>query len=64
MTHRRLDGKKIAILIDNDFEEVEMTKPRDSFNEAGAETFIVSPQQSTVRARNLSLSPGNARERL
>jgi protease I len=54
MTHHPLHEKKIAILIDNGFEEVEMTKPRTALNEAGAETFIVSPQQSTVRAWNFT----------
>ncbi len=54
MTHHPLHGKKIAILIDNGFEEVEMTKPRTALNEAGAETFIVSPQQSKVRAWNFT----------
>src|ERR1700730_13844838 len=50
MTHQPLKGKKVAILIDNGFEEVEMTKPRIALGEAGAETAIVSPQQSRVRA--------------
>jgi protease I len=50
MTHHPLHGKKVAILIDNGFEEVEMTKPRAALDEAGAETAIVSPQKSTVRA--------------
>jgi protease I len=50
MTHQPLKGKKVAILIDNGFEEVEMTKPRIALGEAGAETAIVSPQQSSVRA--------------
>jgi protease I len=50
MAHHPLHGKKIAILIDNGFEEVEMTKPRAALDEAGAETSIVSPQESTVRA--------------
>jgi protease I len=54
MTHHPLHGKKVAILIDNGFEEVEMTKPRAALGEAGAETTIVSPQQSRVRAWNFT----------
>lgn len=50
ITHHPLHGKKVAILIENGFEEVEMTKPRTALDEAGAETIIVSPQRSTVRA--------------
>ncbi len=45
-----LKGKKVAILIENGFEEVEMTKPREALREAGADTAIVSPQKNKVRA--------------
>jgi protease I len=54
MTHHPLHGKKVAILIDNGFEEVEMTKPRAALDEACAETAIVSPQRITVRAWNFT----------
>jgi deglycase len=39
---RKLDGKKVAILVTDGFEQVEMTKPREALDEAGAETKIVS----------------------
>jgi protease I len=39
---RKLDGKKVAILVTDGFEQVEMTKPREPLDEAGAETKIVS----------------------
>ena len=39
---RKLDGKKVAILVADGFEQVEMTKPREALDEAGAETKIVS----------------------
>jgi protease I len=54
MTKEALKGSRIAILIDNGFEEVEMTKPRQALDEAGAETHIVSPQDRKVRAWNLT----------
>ena len=38
----RLNGKKVAILVTDGFEQVEMTKPREALDEAGAETKIVS----------------------
>jgi deglycase len=38
----KLDGKKVAILVADGFEQVEMTKPREALEEAGAETKIVS----------------------
>ncbi len=48
-----LKGLNVAILVDNGFEQVEMTEPRKALDEAGAQTRIVSPQNSRVRAWNL-----------
>ena len=45
----KLDGKKVAILVTDGFEQVEMTKPRDALEEAGAETKIVSPKGGKFR---------------
>lgn len=45
----KLDGKRVAILIANGFEQVEMTEPRRALQEAGAETEIVSPADGRVR---------------
>jgi protease I len=47
---RELKGKKVAILVEKGFEEVEMTEPRKALEDAGAETRIVSPQEGSVRA--------------
>ena len=32
---RKLEGKKVAILVADGFEQVEMTKPRDALQEVG-----------------------------
>lgn len=45
-----LKGKKVAILTENGFEEVELTSPKKALEEAGAEVEIVSPQKSKVKA--------------
>lgn len=45
-----LKGLRIAILVDNGFEQVEMTKPKKALEDAGAETRIVSPQHDQVRS--------------
>jgi len=45
----KLDGKKVAILVADGFEQVEMTKPREALEEAGAETKIVSPQSGQIQ---------------
>ena len=34
----KLEGKKVAILVADGFEQVEMTKPRQALDDAGAET--------------------------
>src|SRR4051812_17579039 len=43
-----LDGKKVAILVENGFEQVELAEPKRALEEAGAKTQIVSPQNGTV----------------
>lgn len=45
-----LTGKKIAMLTEDGFEEVELTSPKRALEAAGAEVRIVSPQKDRVRA--------------
>src|SRR3954471_13872758 len=47
-----LNGKKVAILVAEGFEQVEMTGPRKALQEAGAETQIVSPAKDEVQGWN------------
>src|SRR5258707_9736715 len=47
-----LKGKKIAILTENGFEEVELTSPRRALEDAGARVDIISPQKDKVKAWN------------
>lgn len=49
---QKLQGINIAILVTNGFEQVEMTKPRQAFNDAGASTYIISPAGERVRGWN------------
>jgi protease I len=44
-----LSGLKVAILVADGFEQVEMTEPRKALQEAGAETQIVSPARRQVQ---------------
>jgi protease I len=48
----KLSGKKVAILTENGFEEVELTSPMKALRDAGAVVHIVSPQKESVRAWN------------
>lgn len=47
---KKLDGKRVAILVSKGFEQVELTEPRKALDEAGARTEIVSPEDGKVRA--------------
>ena len=48
----KLNGKIVAILTENGFEEVELTSPKKALEEAGATVHIVSPQKGRVKAWN------------
>jgi len=47
---KSLAGKKVAIITENGFEEVELTSPKKALEDAGAIVQIVSPQQKKVKA--------------
>jgi protease I len=49
-----LKGLRVAILVDEGFEQVELVEPKKALDEAGAETKIISPQNGKVRAWNLT----------
>ncbi len=44
-----LNGKKVAILVADFFEQVEMTKPREALKQAGAEVTIVSLKSGQIQ---------------
>lgn len=46
---KQLSGKKVAILVADGFEQVELTSPRDALLQAGAGVDIVSPEQRQVK---------------
>jgi len=47
-----LKGKRVAILVADGFEQVEMTEPRKALEEAGAKTELVSPARDQVQGWN------------
>lgn len=49
MTDGSLKGLKVAILVTDGFEQIELTEPRQALDRAGAETRIVSPKDGKVR---------------
>src|SRR5438046_257771 len=46
----KLNGKNVAILTENGFEEFELTSPKRALEEAGATVHIISPQEEKVKA--------------
>src|SRR5438128_4521878 len=53
MAKKDLTGKKVAILVDEGFEQVELIKPRKALDKIGAQTQVVSPQEGEVRSWNV-----------
>jgi protease I len=49
----RLEGKRVAILVTDGFEQVELTEPREALQREGARTDVVSPAQHWVKGWNL-----------
>jgi protease I len=50
MDRENITGLKVAILVEDGFEQVEPVEPREALHQAGAETRIVSPKGERVRA--------------
>lgn len=49
-----LKGVRVAILITDGFEQVEMVQPREALDQAGAATSVISPKRQSVRAWNFT----------
>jgi protease I len=52
MNENTLKDFRVAVLVADGFEEVEMTKPRAALDEAGAESVLISPERDKVQAFN------------
>jgi protease I len=48
MPEKPLDGMRVAILVADDFEQVELTGPMEALADAGADVRIVSPNSGTI----------------
>jgi protease I len=48
----KLNGKKIAILVTDGFEQVELTEPKQALEQAGGTAHIVSPKSDQVKGWN------------
>ena len=48
----KLNGKKIAILATDGFEQAELLEPRKALEEAGAKTEIIAPKEGQIKGWN------------
>ncbi|WDF56309.1 type 1 glutamine amidotransferase domain-containing protein [Mucilaginibacter sp. KACC 22063] len=46
----RLENKKVAILTEEGFEQVELTEPKKALEEAGATVHVISPKTGSIKA--------------
>ena len=46
----KLKGKKIALITENGFEEVEFTSPKSALEEQGASVEVISPNEGTIKS--------------
>jgi protease I len=49
MQQQRIEGMRVAIVVTDLFEQVEMTEPRKALDEAGAKTTLVAPHDGQVQ---------------
>jgi protease I len=54
MLDRNFSGVKVAILVMDGFEQVELLEPRNALKRAGAEAYVVSPKRDRVRGWNFT----------
>ena len=54
-----LNGKKIAIIATDGVEQVELTKPREAVEQAGAVAELLSPESGEIQAMNHDLEPAD-----
>ena len=48
----KLSGKRVAMLVADGFEQIELTSPKKALESEGAKVSVVSPQQGTVKGWN------------
>jgi protease I len=49
---KKLDGLRVAVIVNNDFEQVEMVEPRKALDAAGAQTTLIAPKSGQVTGMN------------
>jgi len=52
MAEKNVRGMRVAIVVTDDFEQVELTEPKKALQEAGATTTIIAPKSGRVQGMN------------
>ena len=52
MSEQSLEGLRVAILVTDDFEQVELTESRKALEEAGARTSLIAPKSGKIQGMN------------
>ncbi len=52
MQGNTVQGMRVAILVTDDFEQVELTEPKKALDQAGATTKIIAPKPGQVQGMN------------
>jgi protease I len=59
MPDTNLSGLKVAIIVDDNFEQAEMTSPRQTLEQAGAQVTLISPEKGPLTGRQHDVEPGD-----
>ena len=62
MANENLKGKKVAVLVTDGFEQVELLKPREALDKAGAETKVVSLKEGPVKGWDMQSGAKKSRQ--
>lgn len=57
-----LQGKRVAILATDGVEQIELERPRDAVEQAGAETELLSLESGEIQAMNSDIDPADTFE--
>jgi protease I len=48
-------AKKVAIILTNEFEDIELTSPKEAIEEAGHETVVIGDQANIINHQSLQV---------
>lgn len=54
MANQDIQGLRVAIIATDGVEQVELLKPREALDQAGAKTTVISPKDDTIRGWNFT----------